>query len=149
MLTRRQSPKINCAYTLKTSIHSAYTNYFVCEKYCLVFTSIWTHGLIFLVFFITLTFQLSPFRTAVTFWGHITWKLSDLSPKRDCGSKGVRVDLNEECFSVFFSIFPKIWYFFLYLLFNGRNTEISGRNRKKYNTEISGKCWKKLKNTPR
>ena len=33
---------------------------------------------------------LNPFRTAVPFWGQITSKLSELSPKRDCGSKGVR-----------------------------------------------------------
>ena len=30
---------------------------------------------------------IDPFRTAVAFWGQITWNLSNLSPKRDCGSK--------------------------------------------------------------
>ena len=30
----------------------------------------------------------TPFRTAVPFWGQITWNLSGLAPKRDCGSKG-------------------------------------------------------------
>ena len=33
---------------------------------------------------------LNPFRTAVPFWGQTTWKLSCLSPKRDCGSKRVK-----------------------------------------------------------
>ena len=48
----------------------------------------------------------------------------------------VRVDLNEECFSVFFSIFPKFWYFPIL----GRNQEIP---KFRENTE------KKLKNSPR
>ena len=30
-----------------------------------------------------------PFRAAVPFWGQTTNSLSSLSPKRDCGSKGV------------------------------------------------------------
>ena len=30
------------------------------------------------------------FRTAVPLWGQITYNLSGLSPKRDCGSKGVK-----------------------------------------------------------
>ena len=29
----------------------------------------------------------NPFRTAVPFWGQNTWKLTGLSPKRDCSSK--------------------------------------------------------------
>ena len=33
--------------------------------------------------------SLNPFRTAVPFWGKILENLSGLSPKRDCGSKGV------------------------------------------------------------
>ena len=33
---------------------------------------------------------LDPFRTAVPFWGQTTWKLSGLSPKRDCRSKRVK-----------------------------------------------------------
>ena len=33
---------------------------------------------------------LNPFRTAVPFWGQITQKLTGLSPKRDCGSEGVK-----------------------------------------------------------
>ena len=32
---------------------------------------------------------LNPFRTAVPLWGQTTQILSSLSPKRDCGSKGV------------------------------------------------------------
>ena len=36
-----------------------------------------------------LTAALTPFRTAVPFRGQITQNLSGLSPKRDCGSKGV------------------------------------------------------------
>ena len=32
---------------------------------------------------------INPFRTAVPLWGQITWNLSGLSPKRDCGSKRV------------------------------------------------------------
>ena len=32
----------------------------------------------------------NPFRTAVPFWEQITWNLSGLSPKRDCGSKRVK-----------------------------------------------------------
>ena len=31
----------------------------------------------------------NPFRTAVPFWGQITYNLCELSPKRDCGSEGV------------------------------------------------------------
>ena len=30
--------------------------------------------------------KLNPFRTAVPFWGQLTYNLSELSPKRDCGS---------------------------------------------------------------
>ena len=33
------------------------------------------------------SFALSPFRTAVPFWGQIPYNLTSLSPKRDCGSK--------------------------------------------------------------
>ena len=33
----------------------------------------------------------SPFRTAVRFWVQTTQISSRLSPKRDCGSKGVKV----------------------------------------------------------
>ena len=33
---------------------------------------------------------LNPFWTAVPFWGQITYNLSELSPKRDCSSKGVK-----------------------------------------------------------
>ena len=32
----------------------------------------------------------NPFRTAVPFWGQSTWSLTGLSPKRGCGSKGVK-----------------------------------------------------------
>ena len=32
----------------------------------------------------------TPFSTAVPFWGQTAWTLSDLSPKRDCGSKRVK-----------------------------------------------------------
>ena len=35
--------------------------------------------------------NINPFRTAVPFWGHTTAFSSSLSPKRDCGSKGVKV----------------------------------------------------------
>ena len=35
---------------------------------------------------------LNPFRTAVPFWGQSTWSLTGLSPKWDCGSKGVNID---------------------------------------------------------
>ena len=31
----------------------------------------------------------NPFRTAIPFWGQLTWDLSDLSPKRDGGPKRV------------------------------------------------------------
>ena len=34
---------------------------------------------------------LTPFRTAVSFWGLTTWTLNGLSPKQDCGSKRVNV----------------------------------------------------------
>ena len=34
--------------------------------------------------------NVNPFRTAAPFWGPITWNLSGLSPKRDCGSEGVK-----------------------------------------------------------
>ena len=37
----------------------------------------------------------NPFRTAVPFWGQTTQLLSNLSPKRDCGSKGVKLLLNQ------------------------------------------------------
>ena len=33
-----------------------------------------------------------PFRTAVPFWGQPSQILSNFSPKRDCGSKGVKVE---------------------------------------------------------
>ena len=33
----------------------------------------------------------NPFRAAVPLWGQIAHNLSGLSPKRDCGSKGVNV----------------------------------------------------------
>ena len=32
---------------------------------------------------------LNPCRTGLPFWGQITYNLSELSPKRGCGSKGV------------------------------------------------------------
>ena len=36
--------------------------------------------------------DINPFRTAVPFWGQTTQILSSLSPKRGCGSKGVKVE---------------------------------------------------------
>ena len=46
--------------------------------------------------------NLNPCRTAVPFWVRSSQIPISLSPKRDCSSKRV----NEECFSVFFSIIP-------------------------------------------
>ena len=37
----------------------------------------------------TRTININPFRTAVSLWGQTTQISSSLSPKRDCGSKGV------------------------------------------------------------
>ena len=34
---------------------------------------------------------LNPYSTAVPFWGQTTWNLTGLSPKRDCGSKRVKL----------------------------------------------------------
>ena len=34
---------------------------------------------------------LNPFRTAVPFWGQITYKVTVLSPQRNCGSKRVKI----------------------------------------------------------
>ena len=36
--------------------------------------------------------QINPFRTAVPFWGQTSQKISKLSPKRDWGSKGVKMN---------------------------------------------------------
>ena len=36
---------------------------------------------------------INPFRTAVPFWGQTTQTSSSLSPKRDCGSKGVKANI--------------------------------------------------------
>ena len=38
-------------------------------------------------------FAFNPFRTAVSIWGQTTQTSSSLSPKRDCGSKGVKACL--------------------------------------------------------
>ena len=42
------------------------------------------------VLFTSCALILTPFRTAVPFWGQTTWSLSGLSPKRGCGSKKVK-----------------------------------------------------------
>ena len=44
-------------------------------------------GLVRTQFSLNETNWLSPLRTAVPFWGQITYNLTGLSPKRDCGSK--------------------------------------------------------------
>ena len=38
---------------------------------------------------------INPFRTAVPFWGQATWNLTDLSPKRGCGSEIYRPSFGE------------------------------------------------------
>ena len=40
-------------------------------------------------FFLPGAININPFRTAVPFWGQTSLISSSLSPKRDCGSKGV------------------------------------------------------------
>ena len=51
---------------------------------CLVVMRACVHACVWLLLF------LNPFRTAVPFWGQITHISSSLSPKRGCGSKGVK-----------------------------------------------------------
>ena len=41
---------------------------------------------------------LSPFRSAVPFWGQSIQLLSSLSPKRDCGTERVSVAVSLECY---------------------------------------------------
>ena len=40
--------------------------------------------------------EVNPFRAAVLFWGQTTRNFSGLSPKRDCGSKRVKVASTEQ-----------------------------------------------------
>ena len=44
--------------------------------------------IIVIIIIVSSSLFLTPFRTAVPFWGQTTQILSSLSPKRDCGSKG-------------------------------------------------------------
>ena len=41
---------------------------------------------------LSLSFQLNLFRTAVPFWGQTSQISSSLPPKRDCGSKGIKLN---------------------------------------------------------
>ena len=50
------------------------------------------NGFVFLIPFIN---TVNPFRTAVPFWGQITYNLTGLSPKWDCGSRGVNSKIKE------------------------------------------------------
>ena len=50
-------------------------------------------------------FDVNPFRTAVPFWGKNTWNLTGLSPKRDRGSKRVKLPTSVDASKYISSIY--------------------------------------------
>ena len=51
----------------------------------------------------------NPFRTPVPFWGQTTWNLSELPPKRDCGSKRVKVLLRSTRYVLQVGVYIHSW----------------------------------------
>ena len=73
------------------------------------------------VFPVSLIKKTCPCRTAVPDWGRTTWTLTCLSPKRDCGSKGVKNWYQVPGINYLFSelVERRICIFFLFCFFWG------------------------------